>query len=50
MLQTKAICNLAQTKTKILYHPLKCLKKTNKLPAIWGKKNVSIHRIDLKKN
>ena len=26
--------NLTQTKTKILYYPLKCLQKTNKLPAI----------------
>ena len=32
--------NLTQTKTKILYYPLKCLKKTNKLHAIWKKKKI----------
>ena len=34
--------NLTQTKTKILYYPLKCLKKTNKLPTIWKKKKKKI--------
>ena len=43
--------NLTKTKKKILYYPLKCLKKTNKLHAIWKKKkiiNVSIYHIQFR--
>ena len=46
--------NLTQTKTKILYYPLKCLQNTQTNYLLYGKKkkkiiNVSIYRIQLKK-
>ena len=44
--------NLTQTKTKILYYPLKCLQNTQTNYLLYGKKkiiNVSIYHIHLKK-